>query len=80
MVRRRRMCGRGEGCGDGEGCGRAKDVASGKKAGTYVVQAGDTLEKIARKLAPTKMTETVAKLTKSEWAQGSRIARRWGRR
>jgi nucleoid-associated protein YgaU len=33
-----------------------------KKAGTYVVQAGDTLEKIARKVAPAKTTEMVQKL------------------
>ena len=39
----------------------AKDVTTAKKAGTYVVQSGDTLEKIARKMAPTKTTETVQK-------------------
>ena len=29
---------------------------------TYVVQAGDTLEKIAKKLSPTKTTDMVQKL------------------
>lgn len=33
------------------------------KTTTYVVQSGDTLEKIARKIAPGKVTETVTKLT-----------------
>jgi LysM repeat protein len=40
----------------------AKDASATKKPGTYVVQAGDTLEKIARKMTPTKTTETVQKL------------------
>jgi LysM repeat protein len=40
----------------------AKDVTTAKKPGTYVVQTGDTLEKIARKMAPTKTTQTVQKL------------------
>lgn len=36
---------------------------SAVKTTTYVVQAGDTLEKIARRIAPSKVTETVTKLT-----------------
>jgi nucleoid-associated protein YgaU len=38
----------------------SKDAASARK--TYVVQSGDTLEKIARKFAPTKTGEMVQKL------------------
>lgn len=32
------------------------------KTGTYVVQSGDTLEKISRRIAPSKVSETVQKL------------------
>ncbi len=37
--------------------------AEAPKPATYVVQSGDTLEKIARKIAPTKIPDTVQKLT-----------------
>ena len=37
-------------------------LANGKAPKTYVVQAGDTLEKIARKFSPSNSTQLVAKL------------------
>jgi len=40
----------------------AKEAPATKKPATYVVQAGDTLQKIARKVTPSKPAETVQKL------------------
>jgi len=49
---------------DGTGTAAPKDRATEKKPGTYVVKAGDTLDKIARAQAPTKTTEYVTKVMK----------------
>jgi LysM repeat protein len=54
--------------GQDAGAENPKGAATGAKkdaAKVYVVQSGDTLEKIARKLAPTKVSEMVEKLKSS---------------